>query len=226
MQGDLRAPKSADTHWRSHDRQATPVLSPEFLSSVFSTVHIGVLNLYLKMSPTALFYWTWPLLFYYWCRPMGTKRGITGASTWFTPRLLFLCLLKGQTADPRVGKGLSRLIFLFLQTNTARINKRYKSSTQTQNGDLCPARIDFTRRFCPSTVAWQEPQWPLTPALEWPQCHPTLGADQPQWASLRLRVAAILCGWSLGQSSVTEAPIELEQSLTKEALIVCFQASC
>lgn len=83
VQGDLRAPKSADTHWRSHDRQATPVLSPEFLSSVFSTVHIGVLNLYLKMSPTALFYWTWPLLFYYWCCPMGTKRGITGASTWF-----------------------------------------------------------------------------------------------------------------------------------------------
>lgn len=114
----------------------------------------------------------------------------------------------------------------FPQTNTARINKRYKSSTQTQNGDLCPARIDFTRRFCPSTVAWQEPQWPLTPALEWPQCHPTLGADQPQWVSLRLRVAVILCGWSLGQSSVREAPIELEQSATKEALILCFQASC
>lgn len=72
------------------------------------------------------------------------------------------------------------------------INKQYKTSAQTQNGDLCPTPIDFTRQLGASTVAWQEPQWPLTPAIEWPQCHLTLGADQPQWASLRLRVSAIL----------------------------------
>lgn len=83
--------------------------------------------------------------------------------------------------------------YMHMRTHTDRHkNKQYKTSAQTQNSDLCPDRIDFTRQLCVSTVARQQPQWPLTPAIEWPQCHLTSGTDHPQWASLCLRVSAIL----------------------------------
>lgn len=87
--------------------------------------------------------------------------------------------------------------------------------THTQSGDLCPAQIDFTQQLC-TTVACQEPQWPLTPAINWPQCRLTL---ERRPATMGLSSPQSLCYssvWSLGQSRVTEVPIELEQSLTKE----------
>lgn len=159
---------------------------------------------------------------------------------------LSVSLLRGQTADPRGVKGLRRL--KFLQTNKAgsaqhrrrqthmhtrtntltctRINKQCQTNTHTQNDDLCPAWIDFPQQLCTSTVARQEQQWPLTPAVKWPQCHLTLG----HWpATTGLSSPRSLChssAWSLGQSSVRGVPIELEQSHTKEPLTCCFQPSC
>lgn len=118
--------------------------------------------------------------------PYGHNRGIMGASTWFTPFSLSVCLLRGQTADPRGVKGLHQL-HLYKQTQlayalhpkhrqTAHIanahsrthtNKQHTTDcTQREKGDLCAAQIDFTQQLCTSDVAFQEPQWPLTPATE------------------------------------------------------------
>jgi len=83
-------------------------------------------------------------------------RGIMGASTWFTP--LSVALLMGQTADPRVVKGLRWLNFHKQTGHTAlntdshsckytfkHVNKQYKTHTYTKRGIFVPAQIDFTQ---------------------------------------------------------------------------------
>lgn len=215
--------------WLCVVSQSTPVLSLGSLSHLFFMAHTGVTEpltqsvlystfLLLVASAVALL-----------MLPHGHNRGIMVASTPLSQSLSW----GGKLLIPGVGNACvscvstnkhSTLHSTYTNTCT-HINKQYKTNTQTQNGDLCPTQIDFTATLylrcgmAGATMAFDTShrmttmssnlvRWPTTMGLSFPQsrCHSS--------------------AWSLGQSSVTEVPIELEQFLTKEALTWCFQPSC
>lgn len=113
----------------------------------------------------------------------------------------------GWTADPTGVKGLRWLDFYeqmqhaaantYTYTNThtntcTHINKQYKTNTHTKMVIFVPFRSISPSNCAPPPChvrshngLWHQPS-------KQPQCHLTLGADQPQRASLRFRVSAIL----------------------------------
>lgn len=157
---------------------------------------------------------------------------------------LSVFLLRGQTADPRGVKGLRQLHF-HKQTHSwpARVTPSTGRQTHTQihirtythmqtNNTHNSARAQRNRwslsgsdRFhsatlylqcgiSGATMAFDNSQRATTMTSNFGCCLTTMGLSLPQ----------SLChssAWSLRQSSVTEVPIELEQSLTKESLTWC-----
>lgn len=130
--------------------QSTPLLSLGHLSCLFFSAHTGVLNLYLKVSCTALFPLPVAPSIELLMPPHGHNRGIMGASTWFT-----LLSVSPEGANCW-SQGCERPASAeFLQTNTARgiqhrcAHIRSHANTHTHTKWWSLSRSD---RFHPATL--------------------------------------------------------------------------
>lgn len=173
-------------------------------------------------------------------QPHGHNRGIMGAVHMVHPSLCQSLSWGGKLLIPGVWKACVGWISTNkhstqhstqTHTNTStctHINKQYKTHTLTRTQKRWS--LSHSDRFHSATLYRRCGMWGATMAFDTSHRQTTMTSNFGRWlTTMGLSLPQSLCyssAWSLRQSSVTEVPIELEQSLTKEALTWCFQPSC
>lgn len=163
-------------------------------------------------------------------QPHGHNRGIMGVSTWFTPLSVSLSPEGANCWSQGCERPASAE---YLQTNTAHSTQRRHTHTHTHkhmHTDTKRWSLSRSDRFHSATLYLHCGMSGAIMAFDTSHRMTTVSSNFGRWlTTMGLSVPQSLCyssAWSLRQSSVTEVPIELEQSLTKEPLTWCFQPSC